>query len=169
MKNAMNNEHCAFEERIAAANRSGRWSDELLAHVADCRACEEVALVSGYLCESSVASSADTALPIADLIWSKAQAAANAAAIERALRPIVWARRFAFGTGAAAIVIAIVLAWSRIGEFFAGFAESWRSQSGSASASASAGQSNVMFVLMAAFLLILVPLIFSLYTAWSED
>lgn len=165
MKNAMKDERCAFEEKIAAANRSGRWSDELLAHVADCRVCEEVALVSGYLCESSVAASADTALPSADLIWSKAQAAANAAAIERALRPIVWARRFAFGVGAGAIVVAIVLAWSRVAEFFAGFAESWRSQP----ASASAGQSNVMFVLMAAFLLILVPVIFSLYTAWSED
>lgn len=167
MKNAMKNERCAFEEKIAAANRSGRWSDELLAHVAGCRACEEVALVSGYLCESSTAAGADTALPNPSLIWSKAQVAVNAAAIERALRPIVWARRFAFGVGAAAVVVAIILAWSRIGEFFLGFVESWRSHS--ASASASSGQSNVMFVLMAAFLLILVPVIFSLYTAWSED
>lgn len=165
MKNAMKNEHCAFEEKIAAANRSGRWSDELLAHVADCGVCEEVALVSGYLCESSTAAGVDAALPNPSLIWSKAQAAANAAAIERALRPIVWARRFAFGVGAAAVVFAIILEWSRIGEFFGGFVESWRTHS----TSTSAGQSSVMFAMMAAFLLILVPLIFSLYTSWSED
>lgn len=165
MKNAMNDARCAFEEKIAAANRSGRWNDELLAHVAECSACEEVSLVSGYLCESSVATSADCALPSADLVWSKAQAVAKAVAIERALRPIVWARRFAFGVGATAVVVAIVLAWSRIGEFFGGFVESWRTRS----APVSAGQSNVMFVLMAVFLLILVPVIFGLYTSWSED
>lgn len=161
----MKNEHCAFEEKIAAANRSGRWSDELLAHVADCPVCEEVALVSGYLCESSDAAGAGAVLPGAELIWSKAQAAANAVAIERALRPILWARRFAFGTGAAAIVIAIVLAWSRIGEFFATSVESWQSRN----VSTSAGHGNVMLVMMAVFLLILVPVIFSVYTAWSED
>lgn len=164
MKSAVKDERCAWEEKIAAANRSGHWSDELLAHIADCRRCEEVALVSGYLCESSAAAGADIALPNPGLIWSKAQVAANAAAIERALRPIVWARRFAFGVGAAAIIVAIVLAWSRIGDFFSSFVESWRTHS-----SPSAGQSSVLLALMAAFLLILVPVIFSLYTAWSED
>lgn len=162
----MKNEHCAFEEKIAAANRSGRWSDELLAHVADCRACEEVALVSGYLCESSVAAGAEAALPNAGLVWSKAQAASNAAdAIERALRPIVWARRFAFGVSAAAIVVAIALAWSRIGGFFAGFVESWQARA----VSPSVGHNNVLLVVMAVFLLILVPVIFGVYTSWSED
>lgn len=166
MKNAMNDARCAFEEKIAAANRSGRWNDELLAHVADCRVCEEVALVSGYLCESSVLADADAALPNPGLIWSKAQAAVHAAAMERALRPIVWARRFAIGVGAAAVAVAIVLAWSRIGEFFVGFLESWSNHSASA---ASVGQSSVMFISIAAFLLILVPVIFGLYTSWSED
>lgn len=165
MKNAMKDKRCAFEEKVAAANRSGGWSDELLAHVSECRACEEVALVSGYLCESSIAASADTVLPNSSLIWSNAQIAANAAAIERALRPIVWARRIALGVGAAAVAVAIILAWSRISEFFGGFVESWRTHS----ASPSAGQSNVMFVFIAAFLLILIPLIFGLYTSWSEN
>jgi hypothetical protein len=155
----MKNEHCAFEEKIVAANRSGQWSEELLAHVGECQVCEEAALVSDYLCESSMSAGADAALPNPSVIWSRAQAAANAAAIERALRPIVWARRFAFGVGAAAMVFAVVLMWSRIGEFFAGFVDSWKGHS----AASSAGQSSVMF------LLILVPVIFSLYTAWSED
>jgi len=156
---------CAFEEKIAAANRLGKWSDDLLAHVADCRVCEEVALVSSYLCESSEVTRADASLPNPGLIWSKAQAAAKAAAMERALRPILWARRCAFGACAAAIVVAIVLAWSRIGEFFAGFVASWRSNG----VSPSTGHGNVLLILTTVFLLILFPLIFGLYASWSED
>ncbi|HKF50984.1 MAG TPA: hypothetical protein VKB26_01620 [Candidatus Acidoferrales bacterium] len=156
---------CAFEEKIAAASRSGQWNDELLAHVADCHACEEVALVSSYLCESSDAARADDALPNPNLIWSKAQAAAKADAMERALRPILWARRCAFGACAVAVAVAIVLTWSRIGDFFAGFVESWRTNA----VSPSAGHGNVLLVVMAVFLLILVPVIFGLYVSWSED
>lgn len=167
MKNAMKDERCAFEEKIAAANVSGRWSDELLAHVAGCRACEEVALISNYLSESAAASRpAITAeLPDPALIWSRAQLAARREAIERAMRPILWARRFAFGAAAAAIVVAIILAWSRISGFFSGFVDSWRAHS----APSSAGQNGILLAVMAAFLLILVPLVFSLYTSWSED
>lgn len=165
MKNAMKDERCAFEEKIAAANRSGGWSDELLAHVADCRVCEEVAFVSSYLSESATASQASTSLPDAALIWSKAQLAARQEAIERAMRPILWARRFAFGVSAAAVVVAIIFAWSRIGDIFSGFVESWQSRTVSTSAS----HGGVLFAMMAAFLLILVPLIFSVYASWSED
>lgn len=161
----MKNEHCTFEEKIAAANRSGQWNDELLAHVADCRACEEVALVSSYLCDSSTSAHANAALPSPSLLWSKAQLAARQEAIEKAMRPILWVRRFAFGAAAAAIVVAIILAWSRISSFFAGFAGSWRVHP----APSSTAPNSVLLAAMAAFLLILVPLIFSLYTSWSED
>lgn len=155
---------CAFEEKIAAASRSGQWSDELLAHVGQCRSCEEVALVSSYLCESSDSTRADTKLPNAGVIWSKAQATRRAEAMERALRPILWARRFAFASCAMAIVAVVVLAWSRIGEFFASFVESWGHHS-----APSFGHSNVLLIFTAAFLLILFPLIFGLYASWSED
>lgn len=165
MKNAMKDERCAFEEKIAAANRSGNWSDELLAHVADCRVCEEVALVSSYLSQSATASHASAALPDAVVIWSQAQLAARQEAIERAMRPIVWARRFAFGVSATVIVVAIVLAWSRIGGFFSSFVESWQAHR----AASSSGHADFLLAGMAAFLLILVPLIFSLYASWVED
>lgn len=167
MKNAMKDERCAFEEKIAAANRSGRWSDELLAHVVGCRACEEVALVASYLSKSAAASQPAPAvnLPDAALIWSRAQLAARREAIERAMRPILWVRRFALGAGATAILVAIILAWSRVSDFLAGFVDSWRNHA----APPSAGPNSVLLAIMAAFLLILVPLIFSLYTSWSED
>lgn len=161
----MKNEHCAFEEKIAAANRSGRWSDELLAHVAECRVCEEVALVSSYLCDSSISVPADATLPNPSLLWSKAQLAARREAIEKAMRPILWVRRFAFGAAGAAILVAIILAWPHTSGFFSGFVDSWRAHS----APPSIAPNSILLAVMAAFLLILVPLIFGLYTAWSED
>lgn len=161
----MKQERCAFEETIAAAGRSGQWNDKLLAHVADCRVCGEVALVSSYLCESSDAASASAELPDPGIIWSKLQTVRRAEAMERALRPILWARRCAFGACGAAIVVAVVLTWSRIGGFFTSLVESWRTQP----ASPSAGHGSVLLIFTATFLLILFPVICGLYSAWSED
>lgn len=160
----MKNEHCAFEEKIAAANRSSRWSDELLAHVAECRVCEEVALVSSYLCDSSISVPADATLPNPSLLWSKAQLAARREAIEKAMRPILWVRRFAFALAAVVFVAAIVSAWPRIASVFAGFAETWTHQTRTAQSG-----NNVLLLLLMAGFLILVPLIFGVYTSWSED
>ncbi len=157
--------HCVFEEKITEAGRSGQWSDALLAHLADCRSCEEVALVASYLCESAEQSRLDATLPDAGRIWWKAQATAKAAAIERALRPIVWARRVAFGACAAVIVAAIVMGWSRIGGFLGTFAESLAHRN----APASAGHDSFLLLVTTVFLLILPPLVFGLYAAWSED
>lgn len=162
----MNQKHCSFEEKIAAANRSGQWSDELLSHLAGCQICEEVALVAGYLSESaaSPASTAITDLPDAAFIWSKAQLAARREAVERAMRPILWVRRFAFALAAVVFVAAIISAWPRIASVFAGFAETWSHR-----AQASHNGSGALFLLMTAGFLILIPLIFGLYTSWSED
>ncbi|MGB6485003.1 MAG: hypothetical protein WBE86_16080 [Candidatus Acidiferrales bacterium] len=157
--------HCVFEEKIVEASRSAEWSDALLAHLADCRACEEVALVAGYLCESSSAARLGTELPDAGRIWWRAQLAAKAEAMERAMRPILWVRRFAFGACAAVFVTAIVMGWSSIGGFFRNFAESLAHRN----APTSAGQGGSLLLLTAAFFVILLPLVFGLYAAWSED
>ncbi|MGC1104921.1 MAG: hypothetical protein WA876_00140 [Candidatus Acidiferrales bacterium] len=161
----MKQDHCVFEEKIAEASRSGEWSDALLAHVADCPACEEVVLVASYLCESSSAARFGAELPDAGRIWWKAQATAKAAAIERALRPIVWARRFAFGACVAVTLAVIAMGWPSIAGFFANFAESLTHRN----AHASAGHDSFLFLVTAVFLLILIPLIFGLYSVWSED
>jgi hypothetical protein len=157
--------HCVFEEKIAEARRTGQWSDALLAHLADCRACEEVALVAGYLCESAEETRLAAALPDAGRIWWKAQLAAKAEAMERAMRPILWARRFAFGACAAVFVAAIVIGWSSIAAFFANFAGSFAHRN----APASSAQGGSQLFLTTAFLVILLPLVFGLYAAWSED
>lgn len=161
----MNQEHCNFEDKIATANRSGQWSDELLSHLSGCHICEEVALVSSYLSESAATSRSPAAdLPDPTFIWSRAQLAARREAIERAMRPILWVRRFAFALAAVVFVAAIVSAWPRIASVFAGFAETWTHQ-----ARAAQSGNNVLLLLLTAGLLILVPLIFGVYTSWSED
>jgi hypothetical protein len=161
----MKEERCRFEEKIVQASRTGNWTDELLAHAAECRACEEVALVASYLCESSNVARLGAELPDAGRIWWKAQAARKAEAMERALRPIVWARRFAFGVFAAALVAAIVMWWPQLVVFFGNFAEMWTRRN----ATPSAGHDNFLLLATAIFLVILVPLVFGLYAAWSED
>lgn len=154
---------CPFEEKIAVAGRSGQWSDELLAHVVSCASCEEIALVASYLGESNAAIS--DRLPDAGRIWFKAQIAAKTEAMERAMRPILWARRFAFGVGAAFIFVFLVMTWPRLGAFAADFVDVWTHH-----ASAPAARSgNLLFLVAATFLLILPPLLFGLYSVWSED
>ncbi len=162
----MNQEHCIFEEKIAAANRSGQWSDELLAHLSGCQICEEVALVSSYLSESAAApvSAAIADLPDPTLIWSRAQLAARREAIERAMRPILWVRRFAFALAAVVFVTAIISAWPHIASFFAGFVEAW-----SHPAQTSHSGNSALLLLLTAGFLILVPVIFGVYASWSED
>lgn len=161
----MKQTHCVFEEKIAKASRSGEWSDALLAHAADCRSCAEVALVASYLFSSNDAVDLNAELPDAGRIWRKAQVASNVEALERALRPIVWARRFAFGLGAAVLLVTLVAWWPRLGAFVGTFAESWTHRR----AAPSAGHDSLLLLITAIFLLILLPLIFGLYAAWSED
>jgi hypothetical protein len=161
----MKRSQCAFEEKIVAASRSGQWNDGLRAHVAGCRVCEELALVVGYLSTSAESSGVNVFLPDAGRLWQAAQRSARAAAMERALRPIVWARRIAFGTCAAALIAAII---------------SWRLPLGAAMknvvqplafrpASDEAWHGNLMLLITAAFVVLLVPVVFDLYYAWSED
>jgi hypothetical protein len=126
----MKQTHCVFEGKIARASRSGEWSDVLLAHVADCRSCEEVALVASYLCTSSGAAQLNAELPDAGRIWWKAKIAASVQAMERTLRPIVWARRFALGFCAAVFFVAVVAWWPRLVGFIVAFAGSRAPRSG---------------------------------------
>lgn len=161
----MRQTHCVFEEKTAEASRSGKWSDQLLAHIAGCHACEEVALVASYLCEASHAARLGAGLPDAGRIWWKARVAANVEAVERALRPIVWARRFAFGLCSTVLVTAVVAWRSSLGGLLRNFGASWTHRR----AVASAGHDNFLFFATAVFLLVLLPLIFGLCSTWSED
>lgn len=161
----MSQPQCPFEERVAAASRSGQSSDELRAHIAGCRACEELALVAGYLHASAEEAGFDAPLPSVDCIWQAAQHSARAAVMERALRPIVWARRIAFGTCAAVLIAAIVTWRLPLAIDLRNFVQFLDFRT----ASDSAARDSVPFLFAAAFVVFLVPLIFGLYSAWAED
>lgn len=165
----MNPLHCVFEEKVAAASRSGVWSDSLRAHVAGCRSCEDLALVTGYLSASSQASLqaylTDDPLPGADRIWHQAQVAARAAAMERALRPILWVRRISFAVSAAAVVVALISWWPQIGGLVSGIAQSLTHPA----APAAAGPQSVLLLLAGAFLVVLLPVVFGLYLSWADN
>ena len=157
--------HCVFEAKVAEASRSGVWSDSLRAHVSSCRMCEDLALVAGYLSAPAQASRQDDPLPSADRIWYRAQVSARAAAIERALRPILWARRIAFAVCAAAVVVVLVAWWTQIGALVRGIAESLTQPA----ASSATGQQGMLLLIAVAFFVVLLPLVFGLYLSWADS
>lgn len=160
----MKQAHCEFEEKIAAAARSGQWSDALRAHAESCGACGETALVSECLRVSAQAATQDARLPDAGLIWRRAEKRANAEAIERAMRPITWARRAAWAVCATAIAMGVATIWPRIAGFWKDLAESWSRRPAPAS-----GHESFLLTATMAFLLALLPLLFAIYSAWSEE
>lgn len=160
----MNQNHCPFEDKISLASRSAQWSDDLLAHLAACPQCEETVFISSYLCESAAASTSEP-LPDPGHVWRKAQAAAIAAVLERAFRPILWARHFAFVCSAAALLITVFSLRTRIAAFAGTFAESLMRHR-------SAGNdpnSSFLLLVTTALVLILPPLLLALYYSWAQD
>jgi len=91
---------CEFEPRIAAAVRTGHWSEELRAHAAGCEQCGETMLVAGALLASAME---PVAVPEAGLVWWKTQLRLRHEAAERVTRPMrVFDRVASFaGLGAA--------------------------------------------------------------------
>jgi len=160
----MKRDRCSMEDKINSAARSGQWSESLLSHFAACPQCEETVFVSSYLRESAATSAAEP-LPDAGRIWRKAQVASNAAIIERAVRPILWARRFAFAAAAAAAIAFLGVAWPSVARFFAAFAEASQSRP----APTAEPHDSFLFSTMILFLVALFPLILGLYSAWAED
>ncbi|HKW88462.1 MAG TPA: hypothetical protein VJN21_06870 [Candidatus Acidoferrales bacterium] len=161
----MNASHCSFETKVAEASRSGVWSDSLREHVGGCRACEDLALVTGYLSAASQTPQDEDALPGVGRIWNRAQAAARAAAMERALRPILWVRRITFAACAAAVIVVAIAWWAQIGGMVSGIAESFTRPT----AAAATGQEGALLLIAVAFLVVLVPLIFGLYLSWADS
>lgn len=80
---------CHREESVVQAARSGRWSDELAAHVATCPSCRESSRVARWMTELAETVKAGMApLPDPYLIWLKARIRRRARGSRRALLPI---------------------------------------------------------------------------------
>jgi hypothetical protein len=104
---------CTRERDVAAVLHSGHWPqacpEDLRVHVASCRACSDLVLVTESL-QASRRQTADLArLQPAGAIWWRAQLRRRNAAIEKVSRPILGAQLFALTM--TLVVIAAIAVW----------------------------------------------------------
>jgi hypothetical protein len=109
---------CCREVDVIDAITSRRWPDradaELVAHVASCPVCRDVAEVASVLQQDhDTALTEAVTLPRADIVWFRAQSRARAEASRQAARPIavMQALGLAGATGVVSVLIGIVAYW----------------------------------------------------------
>lgn len=93
---------CPHEPELKALLAAGQWPiaapAELRSHVVSCRACSDLALLTGaFQAERAIAASS-AQLPPPGVLWWRAQLLRRNAALERMNRPILGAQLFAFAT-----------------------------------------------------------------------
>jgi hypothetical protein len=106
---------CPRQSEVHELLVSGHWPHacpaELRAHLADCRACADLALVTQAFQHSRAAAAAEVKLPAPGAIWWRAQLRRRNAAVERVSKSIVGAYVFALSlTLVASVVLAITQA-----------------------------------------------------------
>ena len=80
---------CARAESVVQAARTGRWSDEIAAHVAKCVSCRQSSRVVRWMIElAETVDSGAGPLPDPELIWLKARILRRSQGPRRALLPI---------------------------------------------------------------------------------
>ena len=82
-------ESCPRARSAAQAGRSGKWNDELAAHVKACPSCGESSLVARWM--TALAEGLDLRLPPVadpDLVWLRARLLGRSRQSDRALLPI---------------------------------------------------------------------------------
>jgi hypothetical protein len=104
----MKTHSCPHEEEVAAAARSGEWSDELRDHRDSCLVCAELTIVIAALAvDADDLSHAAPALPDPSLIWLRARLSARQREVHRATRWISLVQRATLAV-AAAVGLAVV-------------------------------------------------------------
>ena len=95
---------CRYEEAVAAAVRSGAWTDELRVHRDDCPACTETTLVvAALVAEAQLEAAEPGPLPEPRVIWLKARIAERERHARRATLVITWVQRAAVLVAVAAL------------------------------------------------------------------
>lgn len=80
---------CSHGESVVQAARTGKWSDELMGHVAKCDSCRESSRVARWMMDlAETVESESVPLPDPHLVWLKAQIQRRSRDTERALLPI---------------------------------------------------------------------------------
>jgi len=92
--------NCSHARELAQALKSGHWphgcEPELRSHVANCRECGEVVLLTQVFREARSQSEKSSVRDAPELLWWRAQLRRRNAATEQAGRPIAVAQVFAF-------------------------------------------------------------------------
>jgi hypothetical protein len=103
---------CARQSEIQQLLASGHWPHacpaDLHAHLADCRSCADLLLVTQAFQQSRAMAAAEVRLPAPGAIWWRAQLRRRNAAVERVSKPIFGAYVFALSLmvlAAAAVAI----------------------------------------------------------------
>jgi hypothetical protein len=104
---------CAREREVTDLLHKGHWpqacSEELRAHVASCRGCSDLVLITASLQASRRQTAELPRLEPAGAIWWRAQLRRRNAAIDQMSRPIIGAQIFALAMSV--IVIGAIAIW----------------------------------------------------------
>jgi len=104
---------CPREIEVKALVERGQWpqacAPELRAHVANCRACSELALVTGAFQRARNQTVSAAKLGSPGLLWWRAQLRRRNVAIERISRPLLGAQ--IFGLAVNLVLAAAVVVW----------------------------------------------------------
>jgi hypothetical protein len=90
---------CTHEREISELLKQGHWpqacAPELRAHVAACRACGELVMVTEAFNKAKAVTIPSAPLPAAGALWWRAQLRRRNTALERVARPLLGAQVFA--------------------------------------------------------------------------
>jgi predicted anti-sigma-YlaC factor YlaD len=116
----MKNQSCPHEEAVAAAARSGEWSDELRDHRDGCLICAELTLVVAALAgDAENLEQAAPALPDPSLIWLRARLSARRREVHRATRWILLVQRATLAVAVAVGLAFLPGLWKVVRDAFA--------------------------------------------------
>ena len=103
---------CPRERELDEALNRGRWpqalSDELGAHVAECRSCRELVLVRQAFGRERMMAAEEARLESPGVLWWRANLQRRKAAIERIGRPLLGAQIFALAVCLAAAILYVL-------------------------------------------------------------
>ncbi len=113
----MTDEVCPYEDSIAQAINTGQWNEDLRTHVTRCENCAEAVQMS--FCMSNLAGRWRSAEPVPNpnLIWLKAQLAAQQQLEKRALRLAILGQAVALFSLLVILSVLILRIWQRIDMF----------------------------------------------------
>jgi hypothetical protein len=151
----MENLECIKERLILRASLSGQWTDELLAHLASCNACQESMDVSRYMQKLSEVSAAEHPLPNAQYVWWKAQFLDQELAQERATRPLFIAQAVSYAVITLGLVGLLIWKLPQIQQGLAG--------------PITTTQTVALSLSLMALVLLCLTLILGLRACWLED